>query len=130
MIRLINSDEDWNIIRGIHGKYHADDFPISDFSSANYLSRCIISCDAEPVLAGGVRLITEAVLITDLSKPVRMRRESLIQFLEFCKHTCNINNFNQLHCFPLTSDEWTKHLQKYGFRPTKGQALVMETDNG
>jgi hypothetical protein len=33
-------------------------------------------------------------------------------------------NFNQLHAF-IQDNKWKSQLEKYGFKPTKGQALVL-----
>jgi hypothetical protein len=127
MIRLFNDSKDWDIAKSIHERNHAKDFPFEYFSNGDFLARAIIDDGLNnAVLAGGVKLIPEIVLMTDLDKSVRVRRDSLIHFLRFCKQVCDNNDFSEMHCFPLTSDTWTKHLVKYGFKPTKGNALVME----
>lgn len=106
-------------LRKIHEEHFAGEFIFPDFMQNN-LSAFVIEEDNEIILGGMVKLITESILITDMSKPPRFRREALLRALDYSVFT---SRCNQLHAF-VQNEDFSKQLLKYGFEPVRGKALV------
>src|SRR5258707_944915 len=68
---------DIDAIRVIHGKYYADQFSFPDFFHHFLCSFVVENDEKQIVAAGGVRLITESVLITDKSLSAMKRVRAL-----------------------------------------------------
>lgn len=109
-------------LRKIHEEHFAGEFIFPDFMQNN-LSAFVIEEDNEIILGGMVKLITESILITDMSKPPRFRREALLRALDYSTYTNHKFNHDQLHCF-VQDEQFSKQLEKYGFEPVRGKALV------
>jgi len=122
MIRAYSPD-DLEIARKIHERFYKHEFDLSDFLS-NF--NCVFTIEDNRrniVTIGGVRPIAEVVAITNKDASVRERRDALIKLLQASLFTANSFNYDQLHVF-IQDEKWLKHLLKFGFRYTKGRALV------
>ena len=114
---------DINPIKEIHEKYYKDEFSLEDFfHNINY--PIIIEEDNQIILAAGMRPIIESVAITNKDLSVRQRREALLLALRWMIVKTKESNEHGLHCF-VQDEPWINILKKYGFRPTKGQSLVL-----
>ena len=111
-------------IRKIHEKYFKDEFKFPDFLKGYVNAFVIQDDDGSIIVAGGVRPIMESILITDLSCTPRERYEGLRLALNASQVACERINHFQLHAF-VQDDLWIHHLEKYGFKDTKGKSLVI-----
>ena len=116
--------EDVEEIRRIHEKFFEGEFEFPDFLN-NFLCSFVVKKDKDIVVAGGVRMLAEAILITDKEYPIIERRKALHQALDACAFITKRADFSQLHAF-VKGDNWIRHLGKVGFSPTKGHALVLD----
>lgn len=107
----------------LHAKGFAEDFDIPDFSRGFFSAFKINDAKGKLIAVSGIRPIAESIVLTDKEASVRQRTEALIEILQASTYVCKKFDFTQLHCF-ITDDEYEKHLQKFGFARTKGQALV------
>lgn len=111
-------------LKAIHDKHYKDDFSFPDFINDSYLLKFVVTDDNDNIITGGgVRAITEAVLVTDRDVVIGERRQALLQAMKLSTYAAHTNNFNQLHAF-IQGDNWVRHLKKVGFVETKGQTLV------
>lgn len=123
-VRNINSS-DIDTLKRIHELYFKNEFDFPDFLNGWLCSFLVENEDGRIISAGGVRCITESVLITDKSFSVRERKEALMEMLRASIYTSHKFNFDQLHAF-IQNDNWYNHLLKVGFKPTKGKSMVLE----
>lgn len=116
--------EDVVNLKLIHHKYYRNEFNFPDFQE-KFLNCFVVESDGEIVTAGGVRLITEAVALTDKSFHKIVRRDALRDLLSACAYTTSLEGFTEVHTF-IQDYNWKKVLLNNGFRPTKGEALVFQ----
>ena len=118
-------EKDIQAVKYIHARWFNDEFTFPDFFD-KFICRFIIEDDDnEIVCAGGVRLITESIMITDQNISSRQKRDVLLEALNVSTHMANKNDFAHLHAF-VQDDTWNKILKKVGFRNCKGNALVID----
>ena len=111
-------------LRIIHEKFFSKEFPFADLFDKS-LSSLVVTDDEEKIITGGqVRVIAESVIITNKDYPIKDKREALQEMLRALMFTANLKGFNQLHAF-IQDENWERHLKRYGFKKTKGQALVL-----
>jgi len=116
--------EDIEVIRKIHETHFKNEFEFPDFLN-NFLCAFVVENeDGRIISAGGVRAIAESIIVTDKSYPIKDRRAALYQVLDASCFLTKQASFDQLHAF-IQDANWLRHLQKIGFSPTKGQALVL-----
>ena len=122
-IHVINPS-DINTLRLIHAKFYKHEFEFPDIFN-HYLSAFVVTDENDRIITGGgVRVIAEAIAITDKDYPIKERREALMEMLRASMFTANAQGFNQLHAF-IQDGKWLRHLKRAGFNNTKGQALVL-----
>ncbi len=119
--------EDIPRLREIHSRYFKNDFEFPDFVNG-YLCAFVVEENGEIITASGVRTLAENVLITNKSGDfsIAERREALLKILDVSQYICQRYGYNQLHAFVINDENWTRHLNDYGFHPTKGKALVLD----
>jgi len=117
--------EDLEVLREIHEKYYRDEFPFPDFEQHFLCSFVCHGSDGRIISAGGLRTITESILITDECCSVKERREALLQILNTSIFVANKFKYSQIHAF-VEEGKWKIHLEKIGFQETKGQSLVLK----
>lgn len=115
--------EDFRQIQRIHHQYFADQFEFPDFVR-HYLCAFVIENDDEIIVAGGVRSIAEAIMVTNKDIDVHSRREAFHDMLTAIAHVSKIDGYDQVHAF-VQGEDWKRHLMKAGFNPTKGESLVV-----
>jgi len=116
-------ESDLPLLQQIHAQHFSEEFEFPDFVS-KFLCCFVVEDDEGIVSAGGIRPILESVLITDLSKSVRVRRSALMNILSASNYFAKQGNFDQIHVF-IQDQGWENHLRKIGFVPTKGNSLVL-----
>jgi len=108
-----------------HNKYYKDEFPLSDFFNHPFAQITAVDKETDKLIcAASIRDILELVAITNKDFSPRIRRSALLNILQSAMFTAQRTNFNQLHAF-VQDTKWMKQLAKYGFKPTKGQGLVL-----
>ena len=116
--------KDIEILKDLHYRFYKDEFEFPDFLN-NFLSSFVVTDDNDKIIiGGGVRLITESVIVTDKNYPIKDRRLALLEILRASMFTAARENYNELHAF-VQDDKWMRHLKTHGFRDTKGKALVI-----
>lgn len=114
------SEKDLVKLRKIHARFYADEFEFPDFDS--FVCNYIIEDSKGIITAGGIRLISECILLTDKSRNVIDRKVALGQSLNLNVYYNNQVGLNGLHAF-IQDPIWEKQLIKHGFQSTKGKAL-------
>jgi hypothetical protein len=82
--------------------------------------------DDEIILAGGVKSIAEAIVVTDKNRPVRVRQEALLQALGSTIFIAQGARFRQIHAFVSNDEKYVNHLQKFGFKLIDAKLLVLD----
>lgn len=116
--------EDMKKVEEIHAKYFADEFELPNFIE-HFMGSFVVEDNNEIILVGGVRVIAELICITDQSQPAKKRVIALKEATRAGQFICKLNNLDQLHCF-VQGEKWTNQVKTVNFRPTKGQALVID----
>lgn len=129
MIRPLRQDDIPKLSK-LHQKFFTDEFSIYDFLD-KILNPVAITDDNDEkiIVAGGIRPIMEAVAITNKDINIKERRYALYSLLQALTHTASKCNYSQIHAF-IQDPKWQQHLEKVGFRETKGKSLVIEVQNG
>ena len=128
-LRNINL-RDVEALRQIHREQYGNEFEFPDLTSRNFIQTFAVTDNADRIISGGgIKLIAEAVLITNKEYPVLERKEALEEILSFTQHICARYGYDQLHAF-VQDPMWIKVLNKYKFRTCAGQALVKDIYNG
>lgn len=123
MIRALFERDKDELIR-IHQQYKGE-FQIEEFDDPHYLQLlAVIDSTDKLICAGGIRTITEAVLVTDKTATNRKKYEALYKFLQACEFVCKRNGYTELTTF-VQDEAWIKHLLDNGFARTKGESLVL-----
>ena len=114
------------IVEEFYNKYFSqNEYP-------DFLNQSIFSCpfvvyeEENVILAGGIKVIAEAVVVTDQSKSVRMREGALFQALGSVIHIARDMGHKQIHAFVNNDEQYVKHLQKFGFRLIDAKLLVLD----
>lgn len=111
-------------LRKIHAQFYASEFEFPDFLN-NFLCCFVVVDDRNNIISGGgVRLISESVILTDKSRSVRDRFSALSQILNASEYFTRQANFCKLHAV-TEDDKWKKHLNKVGFH-SRGELLVLD----
>lgn len=122
MIRKLEQSDIPEIVR-IHGM-HYNQLECPDFFK-NFLGAFIITDDEnETITVGGVRVIPEVVLLTDMSKSTRARRSALYQVLDASGYIAGNSGFDRLYA-AVKDTNWSGHLKDIGFK-SRGEFLVLE----
>lgn len=114
---------DINYLRKIHDKYFAHEFDFDHLFGHSLGSFVVVDEDDKILVGGQVQAIAEVSIVTDKDYDVEWRRQALLEFLKIAKMTTKTAHMTQLHAF-VQDQNWMRHLKKYGFTETKGQALV------
>lgn len=98
-----------------------------DFFSRQYSCPFTITNDSEDIiLVGGVRMLAEAVIITDKEKHTSIRYDALLQALGSAISIVREMGHKQFYAFVNNDDQYVKHLQKFNFRLIDAKSLVLD----
>lgn len=122
MILRAMKEEDLERLERIHNKYYKNEFPFPDFTS-HFLNAFIVENEGLIVTAGGLRVITEAVAVTNKELNINERAEGLGKLLSALAYTAHRDGFNEIHAF-VQEERWKQVLLNRQFKKTKGEALV------
>lgn len=114
---------DLGFVKTIHEKFYNREFDISEL---NKFMCSFVSVDAndKPIVAGGIRTIVEAIIVTDKDAPIEARIDALKEWLLTAKQATNDAGYDHMLAF-VQDGKWMRHLMKYGFIPTAGNGLVI-----
>lgn len=118
--------EDIPRLKEIYEEFFKNDFEFPDFVNG-FICAFLVEENGQIIAASGVRTLAENVLITNKSGEftIAERREALLKILDISQYICQRYGYGQLHAFIINDENWTRHLNDYGFRPTRGKALVL-----
>ena len=128
MLLRIMKASDVNKIREIHEKHYKGSFPFPDFLRNYYRLWVVEDTDGSIITAGGLRPMPEAVLITDKSKTILVRRRALEEVLSASVQVCSEHDMHEITAFiqdPMNHKSWINILRKYGFQPINGNGMVL-----
>lgn len=111
-------------ISKIHEKFFKEEFELPDFFE-RFHGAFIIEDDKEILLASGVRPIAELVCVTNKDMSIKNRVIALKTATKVGAVIASKEGYDQLHCF-VQGNDWSRQVQTFHFRPTKGQALVLD----
>lgn len=74
---------------------------------------------------GQNREITEAIMLLDLSLPLRVRRAALSEMIKESLYRASQRGHNQIHSFVQDPNFESALKKHFGYKDTKGKALVM-----
>ena len=114
---------DIDILRKIHEKHYKKEFSFDDFI-LNFHRPVVVEDSSGIICAGGIKPILEMVMLTDKDKPVIDRKHAIMIMLCNSVQTSQNLGHHQLHAF-VQEEKWKSRLEKTGFKPTKGQSLVL-----
>lgn len=123
MIRSFEPD-DYLEVKRIHEKFYKEDFTLPNFYDKFLCSFSVIH-DGKLVTAGGVRIIPETVIVTDKDISVRNRVKALQEMLQATTFVTERYGYSNLMAEVINDDSWKQHLMSVGFKPTKGNVLVL-----
>ena len=119
--------EDLKEVQRLHETYYPD-FNFPEFFKL--LCGFIVEDDDKSIiLAGGVELIGEALLVTNKDKNRIKIGKSLVIAQGISQHICKRFDIRELHAF-VTDDDYAKHLIQHGFERREEQVLRMRIPNG
>jgi N-acetylglutamate synthase-like GNAT family acetyltransferase len=108
----------------LHDKYFKDQYQF-DKLFENLLGSFIIESDDQIVCAGGVKTITESILVTNKDLDLSTKLEGLNQALQINEFICRKAGYNQLHAFLSDDVVWRAWLKKVGFRKCNSVAYYL-----
>ena len=106
----------------------------------NFLDKEVFPCafvvtneeDTKVLLAGGVKLVAEAVVVSDQSLSKRERFDALLQALGSITFIAQGMKHKQIHVFVNNDEKYVRILQRFGFKLLDAKLLVLdfEESNG
>lgn len=115
---------DLELLKKIHEKHFEQEFVLPDFLD-KYLCAFTVEDDDGILTIGGVRPIAEVVTVTNKDRTPKDRLDALYRVLDVSIFVAQKHDFDQLHAF-VQDKRWSNRLHRNGFRPTKGQSLVLD----
>lgn len=123
-VKPITAD-DIEQLRKIHEKHYSQEFDFPDFTTGFYGAFVITNGKGEIVTGGGVKPIAETILVTNKDFGIKERNEALLNVLNVSEFLCRKFGHEQLHVFIQNEKYRNLLMKRVGFKPTKGQALVL-----
>ena len=123
------SREDEYELKIIWNKYFKDDFAFPDFFKSCLCAIKVTDSEGNLVTAGGIKLIPELVMVTDLGALHVQRVRALKRALEFAKYAVKKNSMDHFHAGVKAGSTWEHHLLKTGFKESADKLLVLHLEN-
>jgi hypothetical protein len=106
------TEKDIEEIRKLHEEYYSE-FAFPDF--LHLMNAFIIEDDdGSTIMAGGIELVAEAVLVTNKAKSRIKIGKALVEAQQVSLFTCKQWGVRELYAF-VNNDEYASHLIKHGF---------------
>jgi hypothetical protein len=122
MIRSLRPD-DIPELKQLYEAHFSHEFDFPDFMK--YLCAFVIEDEQGIITAGGIRMIPECALITDLTRDPVTRIKALYKMLHASKFVCQKNGFDQMFAWSQ-NPKYTRRLTRNGFRFPQGQSLILD----
>lgn len=108
----------------LHNTYFKDnEYP--DFDKLK--SPFVVTNDEDRViLACGIKLLGEVIVVSDKDLPVKTRLDALLQVLGSSIFICSALGQKELYAFVNNDEGYIKVLQKYGFKLIDAKLLVLD----
>lgn len=108
----------------LHTAYFGEEYPLPGIK--NIASARVVKDDNGKIVASGfVKLLTEAIIVTDLKSDKITRVRALDLLTSELVQWCHEHEVEQIHAF--VSSKFGRILyRRYGFGYTKGVAMVMD----
>lgn len=119
------TQHDLVLIKVLYEKHYHDEFPLPDLTVNCLTTFKIFNNAHELVLAGGVKLNPELIVITDQDKSAQDRAFALISALQIGSLVSQSAGHPLLYASVNNDDVWLKQLLSYGFRHSNGTHLVI-----
>lgn len=116
---------DLELIRILYNKYYNDEFPLPDLTVNCLTTFKIFNDQNEIVLAGGVKLNPELIVITEKDRSAQDRAFALISALQIATLVSKAAGHELLSATVINDEVWLKQLLSYGFRESIGKHLVI-----
>jgi hypothetical protein len=123
MIRPFHYD-DLAELQRIHAKFYKDEFELPDFVKHYLCAFSVTDTSGDIICTGGVRTIVESIAVTNKDFSVRDRYLALTDLFGGLQYVTKRFGYDEIHSF-IQDEKWLNQLKKYGFRDTKGRALVL-----
>lgn len=125
MVKMIRAltPADFDEIKRIHEKHFKGEFLLPDF--ARWIYAVVVEDEEGIISMGGIRNIAEVITITDKDRSPSDRIKALYNIMDASIFIAQRCGFEQLYAFSQ-NPKWAKRLQKNGFRPPQGQALILD----
>lgn len=122
MIRQFRAS-DLDQIKQLHEKFQVGNFSLPEIAEA--YADIVVEQDGKIIGYGQNREITEAIMLLDLDLPLRMRGKALAAMIRESMFKASLKGHDQVHVF-VQDNGFEKALKRhFGFKETKGRALVM-----
>lgn len=110
--------------------YSGNEYPDLFTQEEPHKFKCsFVVTDDDPnkiVLAGGVKTIAEAVIVTDKNQSTRTRFNALLQALGSSIFITQAMKYKQIHAFVNNDDKYVSALQKFGFKVLPDKLLILD----
>jgi len=111
-------------LKRIHKLYFDHESDVPDFM--NCLCAFTVEDEKGIITFGAVRDIAEAITVTDKSRSARDRAKALYQILDASTFVSKTMGFDRMYAWSQ-NPKWAYRLQKTaGFRPHRGQSLILD----
>lgn len=108
----------------LHSQYFASDFPLPEVKNIA-AARTVRDGNGKIIASGFVKLLTEAIIVTDLKSSEISRVRALDLLVSDLIDWCLKHDVEQIHAF--TSSKFGRVLhRRYGFKPIRSTSLVLD----
>jgi hypothetical protein len=114
---------DLSDIEKLHQVYQKNNFSLPKIAEA--YADIVVEEEGKILGYGQNRDITEAIMLLDLSLPLRVRGRALSAMIRESVYRASLKGHDQIHAFVQDSNFERALKNHFGFKDTKGKALVM-----
>ncbi len=122
MITLPLVVDDLNNLRALHDKHFSGEFAFPDFAKFTNPFK-ILDRDGKLVVAGGVKMFPEIILITDLEASPSNRALALTSAMQIS--TLIASQYGNLFCSAPKDSKWDRQVRSVGFVDSRDHNLVL-----
>lgn len=124
-LRLVDKKE----VDKIYDDYYSDneypDFFKTEGPDRFHCTFAVEDDSGKIIVAGGIKTIAEAVVVTDKSLPPTIRLDALLQALGSSIFIAQGMKYQQIHAFVNHDDKYVNTLQKFGFKLIDAKLLIL-----
>jgi hypothetical protein len=124
-VREVRLNDKIEIDKIYHAYWNHNEYP-DFFNRRVFPCSFVVTDENEIILAGGIKIIAEAIVITDRGFSTRDRQEALLQAMGSSVLVAKDLGFKQIHAFVNNDEYYVKHLQKFGFKLINAKLLILD----